>query len=147
MDPGSDSTVFQIPGARFAVMICYESVYPQVARQFRLRGANFLVNITNDAWFGRSFAPYQHASFLVLRAIENRTAIVRCGNTGISGFVDVLGRWHQKTSIFSEAAIHGKVPVTSTLTFYTRYGDLIVNISYAALGIFFLAALKKKYSR
>ena len=144
MDPGSDFTVFQIPGAKFSVLICYESVYPQLARQFRLRGANFLVNISNDAWFGRSFAPYQHASFLVLRAIENRTAIVRCGNTGISGFVDELGRWHQKTSIFSEATIRGKVPVTSTLTFYTRCGDLIVNVSYAALGIFFLAALKKK---
>jgi apolipoprotein N-acyltransferase len=89
-------------------------VYPQLARQFRLRGASFLANISNDAWFGRSFAPYQHASFLVLRAIENRTAIVRCGSTGISGFVDALGRWHQKTSIFSEATIHGIVPETST---------------------------------
>ena len=146
MDPGIEFTVFQIPGAKFSVVICYESVYPQLSRQFRLAGANFIVNITNDAWFGHSFAPYQHASFLVLRAIENRTAIVRCGNTGISGFVDPLGRWQQKTSIFTETIISQKVPFTDTLTFYTRYGDLIVYVSYAVLGLFFLAAFKKKAS-
>jgi apolipoprotein N-acyltransferase len=146
MDPGTEFTVFEIPGAKFSIMICYESVYPQLSRQFRLAGANFLVNITNDAWFGHSFAPYQHASFLVLRAIENRTAIVRCGNTGISGFVDPLGRWQQKTAIFTETIISQKVPITGTLTFYTRYGDLVVYVSYAVLGLFFLAALKKKAS-
>ena len=144
MDPGTDFTVFQLPGAKFSVMICYESVYPQLARQFRLAGANFLVNITNDAWFGRSFAPYQHAAFQVLRAIENRTAIVRCANTGISGFVDPWGRWQQKTAIFTETTLSQKVPVTGTLTFYTRHGDLVVYLSYAALGLFLLAALNKK---
>jgi apolipoprotein N-acyltransferase len=147
MDPGHEFTVFQLPGAKFSVMICYESVYPQLTRGFRLAGANFIVNITNDAWFGQSFAPYQHAAFLVLRAIENRTAIVRCGNTGISGFVDPLGRWQQKTAIFTEATISQGVPVTDRLTFYTRFGDLIVYVSDAALGLFLLMALKKKFSR
>lgn len=146
MEPGTEFTVFQIPGAKLSVMICYESVYPQLTRNFRRAGANFLVNITNDAWFGHSFAPYQHASFLVLRAIENRMAIVRCGNTGISGFVDPKGRWEQKTAIFTETTIRQKVPVTNELTFYTRFGDLAVYISYAALAIFFLLALKKKFS-
>ena len=144
MDPGTEFTVFQIPGAKFSVMICYESVYPQLSRAFRLGGANFLVNITNDAWFGRSFAPYQHAAFLVLRAIENRMAIVRCGNTGISGFVDPLGRWQQKTQIFTETTITQRVPVTDTLTFYTRYGDWIVYLSYATLGVYLSLALRKK---
>ncbi|PYV75243.1 MAG: apolipoprotein N-acyltransferase [Acidobacteria bacterium] len=147
MDPGHEFTVFQIPGAKFSVMICYESVYPQLTRGFRLAGANFIVNITNDAWFGHSFAPYQHADFLVLRAIENRTAIVRCGNTGISGFVDPLGRWQQKTAIFTETIISQRVPVTDRLTFYTRFGDLVVYVSYGALGLFLLMALKKKLSR
>ena len=125
-------------------MICYESVYPQLTRGFRLAGANFIVNITNDAWFGHSFAPYQHADFLVLRAIENRTAIVRCGNTGISGFVDPLGRWQQKTAIFTETIISQRVPVTDRLTFYTRFGDLIVYVSYAALGLLQLMAVNRK---
>jgi len=104
-----------------------------------------LVNITNDAWFGRSFAPYQHASFLVVRAIENRTAIVRCGNTGISGFLDPMGRWQQKTALFTETAIAESVPLTNDLTFYTRFGDLIVYVSYVVLGLYLLVAIGKKY--
>jgi apolipoprotein N-acyltransferase len=147
MDSGYDPTVFTLPGgAKFSVMICYESAFPQLSREFRLRGANFLVNITNDAWFGRSFAPYQHASFLVFRAIENRTAIVRCGNTGISGFLDPLGRWQQKTSLFTEAVIAESIPLTERLTFYTRFGDLIVYISYGVLGVYLLIAVAKRYS-
>jgi apolipoprotein N-acyltransferase len=147
MDPGTEFTVFRLPKAKFSVMICYESVYPRLSRAFRLAGANFLVNITNDAWFGRSFAPYQHAAFLTLRAIENRTAIVRCGNTGISGFVDPMGQWHEKTGIFTEAIISDTVPLTIGLTFYTRFGDLIVYLSYAALALFFLFALRKHLLR
>jgi apolipoprotein N-acyltransferase len=146
MDSGIDPTVLTLPGAKFSVMICYESAFPQLSREFRLRGANFLVNITNDAWFGRSFAPYQHASFLVLRAIENRTAIVRCGNTGISGFLDPLGRWQQQTSLFTEAVIAESIPLTERLTFYTRFGDLIVYISYGVLGVYLLIAVAKRYS-
>lgn len=146
MDRGNERTVFRLPGAKFSVMICYESAFPQLSREFRLARANFLVNITNDAWFGRSFAPYQHASFLVLRAIENRTAIVRCGNTGISGFLDPLGRWQQKTALFTEAVIAESIPLTDRLTFYTRFGDLIVYISYGVLGLYLLIAVAKRYS-
>ncbi len=158
MDPGDDPSIFTLPGAglkpgattsqraKFSVMICYESAFPQLSRAFRLRGAHFLVNITNDGWFGRSFAPYQHASFLVMRAIENRTAIVRCGNTGISGFIDRLGRWQQKTALSTEAIISGTIPLTQKLTFYTRFGDMIVYLSYGVLGLFLLMAFRKKYS-
>lgn len=145
MDPGEEFKVFQLAdGTKFSTIICYESVYPQLARRFRQEGASFLVNITNDAWFGHSFAPYQHAAFLVMRAIENRTAIVRCANTGISGFVDSRGRWRQKTPIFTEAIVSQQVYLSSDLSFYTRYGDLIVYVSYAALGGFLLMAIRKK---
>jgi apolipoprotein N-acyltransferase len=145
MEPGDVPTVFTVRGAKFSVLICYESAFPQLSREFRLKGANFLVNITNDAWFGRSFAPYQHASFLVARAIENRTAIVRCGNTGISAFLDPLGRWQQKTALFTEAVIAGSITLTANLTFYTRFGDLIVYVSYAVLALYLLKAIGKKY--
>lgn len=146
MDSGVDHTIFTLPGgAKFAAMICYESAFPQLSREFRLNGANFLVNITNDAWFGRSFAPYQHAAFLVVRAIENRIAIVRCGNTGISGFLDPLGRWQQKTALFTEAAISESIPLTTSLTFYTRFGDLMVYISYTVLAFYLLIAIAKRY--
>ena len=85
------------------------------------------------------------SGFLVLRAIENRTAIVRCGNTGISGFLDPLGRWEQKTPLFREAVVVGSIPLTNRLTVYTRFGDLIVYFSYGVLGLFLFMALRKKY--
>jgi apolipoprotein N-acyltransferase len=135
-----------VAGAKFSALICYESAFPQLSRAYRLRGAQFLVNITNDAWFGRSFAPYQHACFLIMRAIENRTAIVRCGNTGISGFIDPLGRWQQKTVLSTEAILSGTIPLTNKLTIYTRSGDMIVYLCYGVLGLFLLMALRKKYS-
>ncbi|HEY8132692.1 MAG TPA: apolipoprotein N-acyltransferase, partial [Thermoanaerobaculia bacterium] len=147
MESGKDATVFSIPGARFSVLICYESVYPQLCRAFRLRGAEVLVNITNDAWFGRSFAPHQHAAFLVMRAIENRMAIVRSANTGISGFVDPMGRWVQKSGIFSEAILSARVPLTRRLTFYTRHGDIVVYVSYAVLGFLAVKTVLKKFRR
>ena len=144
MESGKDTTVFSIPGARFSILICYESAYPQLCRAFRLRGGEFLVNVTNDAWFGRSFGPYQHAAFLVMRAVENRVAIVRSANTGISGFVDPMGNWVQKSGIFSEAILSARVPLMRRLTFYTRYGDVIVYVSYAVIGILAIKAIVKK---
>ena len=145
MEPGKEATVFSIPGAKFSVMICYESVYPQLARAFRLRGAEFFVNVTNDAWFGRSFAPYQHAAFLVMRAIENRVAIARSANTGISGFVDPMGRWTQRSALFTDAILAGQIPLTRTMTVYTRFGDVIVYISSAVIAFFALKAILRKY--
>jgi len=144
MESGKDAVVFSIPAAKFSVLICYESVYPQLCRAFRLRGAEFLVNVTNDAWFGRSFAPYQHAAFLVMRAIENRMAIVRSANTGISGFVDPTGKWMQKSGLFSERILSARIPMTRSITFYTRHGDLVVYVSYAVLGFLAIKAVLKK---
>ena len=81
------------------------------------------MNITNDAWFGRSSAPYQHFSMAVLRAVENRRSVVRAANTGISGFVDPVGDVVARTSLFEEAALTRSVPVMTTETIYTRWGD------------------------
>jgi apolipoprotein N-acyltransferase len=145
MEPGDDETLFSIPGAKFSALICYESAFPQLARHFRLRGAEFLVNVTNDAWFGRSFGPYQHASFLVMRAIENRTAIVRSANSGFSGLIDPMGRWAQKSDLFSGTILSARIPLTTEMTFYTRHGDLIVYAAYAALLFLLVMALAKKY--
>src|SRR5256885_4436832 len=73
---------------KFGVLICYESIFEDLARSYRRRGADFLVTITNDAWYGRTAGPYQHASHLVLRAIESRMGIARAANDGISEFID-----------------------------------------------------------
>src|SRR5207253_2785902 len=90
--PGSTLPLYPSPLGRFGVVICYESAFDDLARRYRAAGADFLVNITNDAWYGRTAGPYQHATHLVMRAIETRAGIARAANDGISEFVDPLGR-------------------------------------------------------
>lgn len=119
-------------GARFGVLICYESIYTRLSSHYRRQGADFLVNMTNDAWFGRaddwwtqSSALWQHPAHMVMRAVETRTGVARSANTGISGIIDPLGRWSHRTELFVPAAFAGEVLTTDGSTFYVRYGDLV----------------------
>ena len=89
-----------------------------------LAGADFLVNITNDAWFGDSAAPYQHLSMAILRAVENGVYLVRAANTGISALVEPTGRVLERSDLFVEAVLSGTFTPGSARTFYTRYGDV-----------------------
>jgi apolipoprotein N-acyltransferase len=127
-DSGDVQTVFEGPGVRFSAVICFDSVFPGFVSEFVAKGAELLVVITNDGWFGRSSGPYQHAEASVFRAIENRRSVVRCANTGVSTLVDPYGRQSETTGIFHPAVITGEVAVRSDLTFYTRYGDLFSQI-------------------
>lgn len=107
---------------RVGVLICYESIFPVIARDTTALEANILVNITNDAWYGHSSAPVQSLAMAVLRAVENRRALVRSANTGISGFVDPLGRISGETAIFTEAAAAESIPLLQSKTVFTRVG-------------------------
>lgn len=110
---------------RFGVAICFEVIFPALVRQMAQEGANFLVTITNDAWFGDSAAPYQHFSMVVFRAVENHLAFARAANTGISGFIDSDGRILTQTPIFSQQAVTGSLPLRFLPpTFYTKFGDI-----------------------
>lgn len=122
---GEDLPVYGKPGARFGVMICYESAFEDLPRSYRRHGADFLVNITNDAWFGRTSAPYQHASMLVMRAIESRMGIARAANSGISEFVDPLGHAYSATLLGTEAAVANHVRTSDVTTLYARWGDWV----------------------
>jgi apolipoprotein N-acyltransferase len=110
---------------KFGVLICYESAFEEESRDYRRRGADLLVNITNDAWFGHSSAPYQHAAHLVMRAIENRVGVARAGNNGISEFVDPFGRAYHVTRLDEVTVIADEVKTTDIKTFYTRFGDWV----------------------
>jgi apolipoprotein N-acyltransferase len=86
------------------------------------------VNITNDAWFGRTTGPYQHFSIAVFRAVENRKPLIRAANTGISGFIDSNGRILAKTPLFQKTFLAAKIKTDNTKTFYTTYGDLFAYV-------------------
>ena len=109
---------------KFGVVICYEVIFPNLVRQFAANGADFMVTITNDAWFGPSSAPYQHFGMVVFRAVENRVAFARAANTGISGFIDPYGHISQQSSIFTQETLKHTISVGHQPTFYAQYGDL-----------------------
>lgn len=136
--PGSDYTLLSLDGVKFAVTICWENIFPNLFRQFVRQGANFTVNITNEAWFGETAAPYQFMAMSVFRAVENRTSIARAANTGVSGFIDPSGRilgtvQNGEKDIFVEGYLVKSAPLSYTTTFYTRYGDLF---AFACVTVF-----------
>lgn len=109
---------------RFGPLICYEGIFPDLVRQFVDKGANVLVNITNDAWYGRTSAPYQHLAAALFRSVENGVFMLRAANTGISAIIDPLGRVEKSKPLFERGYIAGTVGLPEGGTFYTRYGDL-----------------------
>jgi apolipoprotein N-acyltransferase len=131
---GESHVVYDIPDGKFGVLICFESLFPEISREFVRCGADFLLNITNDAWFGKSQAPLQHASMAVFRAVEHRIGIGRAANTGITMFIDRYGRMLQSTELFVERTVTGSIERRSGTTFYTRHGD------YAGWGALLAAA-------
>ena len=120
---GKRAVVMALPPARIGVLICYEAIFPELSSNLANGGANLLVNITNDAWFGRSCAPHQHLSMAVLRTVENRIPMVRCANTGISGLIDAQGRILQASALFEDATMLGTLQLGNGNTIYSRHGD------------------------
>ncbi|MGD0917738.1 MAG: apolipoprotein N-acyltransferase [Thermodesulfobacteriota bacterium] len=136
---------FSMPQGQFGVLICFEIIFPNLCRRFVKNGADFLVTITNDAWFGRTSAPYQHFAIATFRAVENRVFIARAANTGISGFIDPKGKTVKEGRIFTEEAMNGTIHLMKSRTFYTVYGDVFAWIC-TGFSIFLLgyACLQKR---
>jgi apolipoprotein N-acyltransferase len=120
---------FAVPGAgvlRAGVPICYELLFPDLVRHFAYDGAQLLLAITNDAWYGRTGAPYQFLAMTALRAAETGLWTARAANTGVSAFIDARGRVHAQTGIFERALLVADVPLASRsdrMTFYALHGD------------------------
>ncbi|MDA8403755.1 MAG: apolipoprotein N-acyltransferase [Desulfobacteraceae bacterium] len=130
------------PQADIGVLICYEAIFPELAASMVKNGAGLLVNITNDAWFGKTGAPWQHFDMAVFRAVENRRALIRAANTGVSGWIDPAGRIRETSGLFVEAAMTGSVPVVRDYrTFYTRHGDLPVLCCFIAMTVLVMVSL------
>lgn len=142
--PGLDAVVFEVAQARVGTAICFEVIFPEIVRHFVQNGATLMTTITNDAWFGRTSAPYQHFSMMVLRAIEHRIPFARAANTGISGFVDTHGRVIEQTELFIEASATATFALRGKTTLYTRFGDFFVVFCAMISLYFFCRALIKR---
>jgi len=139
--PGDELTLGEVDGYRVGALICYEAIFPDLSRGLAEGGADLLVNLTNDAWYGRTSAPYQHFAMARMRAIESGRYLVRAANTGISGVVDPRGRVQARTSLFEETVQVEDVPISPERTVYARTGDLFAWICLAASVLLFVPTL------
>jgi len=137
--PGRDYVVMELPQGKFGVVICYEVIFPGLVRKFVRDGAEFMATITNDAWFGKTSAPYQHFTMAVFRSVENRIYFARSANTGISGFISPKGEILQASPIFEESLLIRNIFPSDTKTFYTKHGDMF---AYGAILITCIMLIK-----
>jgi len=129
---------------RLGVLICYEGILPDAARKYKQRNTELLVNITNDAWFGKSSAPYQHLSMTVFRAVENRLYFVRAANTGISAIIDPTGKILSHTNIFERTVLNGNVKIVDEMTFYAAYGDVFIYLCATAFVVTIILSIRRR---
>jgi apolipoprotein N-acyltransferase len=127
--PGQERVLLPVGAHKASTAICYEVIYGNMIRDSVRAGSQLLTTITNDAWYGRSSAAYQHWEQASMRAIENGRYLARAANTGISGFVDPYGRVLQASSLFEQRLMVADLRFVSDHTIYTRIGDLVAWIS------------------
>ena len=148
--PGEEFTVFEANNSRFSVIICWEIIFPDLTRQFVKKGAQFIVNIANEAWFGKTASPRQFLSISVFRAVENRVYVVRCVNTGISCFIDPYGRIIDRVKdekgrdLFVRGILTETVVPMDSKTLYTRYGDWFCGLSIGISAAFLIVAFLRR---
>jgi apolipoprotein N-acyltransferase len=165
--PGSEIKLFSLdtpaataangvaPTKRVAAVICFESIFPEEVAAFVHLGADLLVVITNDAWFGRPDVPfwlsggiYQHAQIAIFRAIENRISIARCANTGITETIDPYGRIRQQAAIFEEAVLSDALPLRRETTFFSRHGNVFAHaVSSVALLFVGISTIESRWQK
>ena len=124
-------------------MICFESTFPSLSREFVKRGANMLVYVVNDGWYETPPEPQQHANRVIYRAIETRRPVIRCANTGISMAVDQLGNIQHSIGLNKKGTILADIYPSNKVTFYVKYGDIF--IYFMMLSIILLMFKRIKY--
>jgi apolipoprotein N-acyltransferase len=151
---GKDTTVFKLKiendSIKVAGLICYESVFPDFVTHFVVKGAQFISVVTNDSWYGNSSGPYQHKEFAALRAVENRRAVVRCANGGISCLINKYGITEIETKMFTKTYFVADVSLNDEITFYSQNPLIIPVLSSAfsiwIIGMNFLFWLRRKFN-
>ena len=149
---GKEYVIFKAYQQKFSVLICFEDVFPELSREFVRRGAGFLINVTNDAWYKYSSAGFQHFQSSIFRAVENNVYVIRSANTGVSGFIAPTGRIISLVkdkagkNIFVEGFQTQSIvlPEKKRITFYTKYGDIFVLACFLFVFYCIIFVLKKK---
>jgi len=142
--PGDERKVFRLKdGHRYGVFICYEAVFADEVRHFAQLGAEVLVNISDDGWYGDTSAPWQHLNMARMRAIENRRWILRDTNNGITAAIDPYGRVRQSIPRHIAGALPAQYGFREDITFYTAHGDVFAWVcAILGFGIFVWAMRK-----
>lgn len=146
---GKEETVFTINDhLKVAVYVCYEAIFPSFVQRRLKKGANLIVHITNDGWFGKTTGPYQHAIMSRMRAIENGVPIARCAITGISMFIDPVGRIIKQSQLDKRVILQHATIIRKADTFYARHGDWFIVFSavVAVAGSVICAFFRKRSS-
>jgi apolipoprotein N-acyltransferase len=142
-----DSLSVWNPG-NFSSLICYEAIYGSILREAKRKGAKFIANITNDGWFMKSTAPYQHFNLVRSHAVENGIGVVRAANTGISAFIAPNGKILEKTELFEQRIIIHNIPLKTRFTLYSVIGDYVEWVLFAfSLLIILMVIIKKAPSQ
>jgi apolipoprotein N-acyltransferase len=145
MFAGTTQTVFMVQGAKLGVLICYESIFPNLARSVVNDGANILINITNDAWYGKTSAPYQLLAMAAMRTVETKVPMVRVANTGISAVIEPTGEVDARTPLFTRGTETERVYWRPVRTMYTAVGDVFAETCFAlTLAGLFAAILRPR---
>jgi apolipoprotein N-acyltransferase len=145
--PGTGPVMLPVGSHRASTAICYEVVFPSLARDAVLAGSELLTTVTNDGWYGRSSAPYQHWEMASMRAIEQGRYLARAANTGISGIVDPYGRVLARSNIFEQVGLVGEARFLTGRTVYSIIGDAIVYVSIVVTALAALLARRHRGSR
>jgi len=133
-----------IHGHQMGVLICYEVIFPELAREYVRQGSDLLINITNDAWFGKSSAPWQHLAMARFRAIENRVWLARAANTGISAFIAPSGRIIKQTGLFETALLTGEVGLGARPGLYSHMGDVVPG-AFLVISLLWLIQTRRRF--
>ena len=136
---GKETPVYR--PSQWTPYICYDAIFGDLVREAIRSGSRLMVNITNDGWFGRSTAPYQHLNLIRYRAIENGMPVARLANSGVSAFIDQYGHYDGNTEIFTDRVVQRRVPLKTRDTLYSRIGDTVEISLLGFFAIYLIAAL------
>lgn len=123
---GKELSPLSLDNWKIGPLICFEDIFPEISRTLAKKGANLLINITNDAWYGISSAPYHHLALASLRAVETRRAMVRATNTGVTAVIEPTGKIAVASPLFEKGVLVHQVPLLSHQTLYTKLGDWFI---------------------